>query len=89
MLALTDAPARDFLRGLGRAIGRPSAILVASAHWETRVLTFNAVARNATIHDFCGFPPEVARRAVGLSSAIDTERGLDHGAWVPLHRGIL
>jgi len=103
MMALTDSPARDFLRGLGREIGRPSAILVASAHWETPVPTFNAVARNATIHDFYGFPPalfamryeppgapDLARRAAalvaaaGMKSAIDTSRGLDHGAWVPL-----
>jgi 4,5-DOPA dioxygenase extradiol len=103
MLALTDSPARDFLRGLGREIGRPSAILVASAHWETPVPTLNAVARNATIHDFYGFPaelfamryeppgaPELARQgagllaAAGLGGAIDTTRGLDHGAWVPL-----
>jgi len=103
MLALTDSPARDFLRGLGREIEKPSAILVASAHWETDVPTFNSVARNATIHDFDGFPPALfAMRyeppgspalaakaaallnAAGLSSAIDTERGLDHGAWVPL-----
>ena len=57
MLALTGSPARDFLSGLGRSIGAPSAILVASAHWETPVPTFNSVTRNATIHDFHGFPP--------------------------------
>ena len=57
MLALTDSPARDFLRGLGTTLGRPDAILVASAHWETRAPTLNAVARNETIHDFYGFPP--------------------------------
>lgn len=57
MMALTDSPARDFLRGLGRELGRPSAILVASAHWETRVPAFNSVERNETIHDFHGFPP--------------------------------
>ena len=103
MLALTDSPARDFLRGLGRELGEPSAILVASAHWETAVPAFNGVARNATIHDFRGFPPALfamryeppgapalAAKAAGLlseagmASAIDTERGLDHGAWVPL-----
>lgn len=103
MLALTGSPARDFLSGLGRSIGAPSAILVASAHWETPVPTFNSVTRNATIHDFHGFPPALyaaryeppgspglASKAVsllreaGLASAIDTERGLDHGAWVPL-----
>jgi len=57
MLALTDSPARDFLRGLGRELGEPSAILIASAHWETDVPVVNSVARNATIHDFYGFPP--------------------------------
>lgn len=103
MLALTDSPARDFLRGLGATLGRPRAILVASAHWETEVPTLNRVDRNATIHDFYGFPPalyalryeppgspELATRAArllhdaDLASAADPQRGLDHGAWVPL-----
>jgi 4,5-DOPA dioxygenase extradiol len=103
MMALTDSPARDFLLGLGRELGQPSAILVASAHWETREPAFNSVARNTTIHDFYGFPPALfamryeppgapalAEKALtlladaGLPSTIDRERGLDHGAWVPL-----
>jgi 4,5-DOPA dioxygenase extradiol len=57
MLALTDSPARDFLLGLGRELGQPSAIVVASAHWETPIPTLNSVTRNTTIHDFYGFPP--------------------------------
>ena len=57
MLALTEAPARAFLRGFGRTLERPRAILVASAHWETERPAVNAVARNETIHDFYGFPP--------------------------------
>ncbi len=60
-LPLTDAPARSFLWGLGDAIvarsGRPTAILVASAHWETRSPAVSAPAANTTIHDFHGFPP--------------------------------
>ena len=103
MLALTDAPARDFLRGLGRELERPKAILVASAHWETRAPAVNAVARNETIYDFFGFPralyelsynppgdPALAEHVAdllcnaGLPSALDHERGLDHGAWCPL-----
>ncbi len=57
MLALTEAPAQDFLRGLGHSLPRPKAILVASAHWETATPQVNAVTRNDTIYDFRGFPP--------------------------------
>jgi 4,5-DOPA dioxygenase extradiol len=56
MTAVTPVPARDFLVGLGRRLGRPRAIVVASAHWETERPTVNAVERNETIHDFFGFP---------------------------------
>ncbi|MFM2045363.1 MAG: hypothetical protein RLY86_3939 [Pseudomonadota bacterium] len=55
-LPLTDAPARTFLAGLGAELGRPRAILVVSAHWETATPQVNAVAVNDTIHDFYGFP---------------------------------
>ncbi len=55
-LPLQDTPARTALRGLGESLGRPRAILVASAHWETARPALNAVAWNDTIHDFHGFP---------------------------------
>jgi 4,5-DOPA dioxygenase extradiol len=103
MMALEPSPARDFLSRLGEALGRPDAILVASAHWETGGPELTAVAVNKTIHDFYGFPPalhamrypapgapELAARVAtllneaGLAVELDRERGLDHGAWVPL-----
>lgn len=55
-LILEHTPARDFLAALGRALGRPKAILCASAHWETDEPTLNHTARPETIHDFFGFP---------------------------------
>jgi 4,5-DOPA dioxygenase extradiol len=58
-LPLVDAPARDFLRGLGKSLGRPRAILVASAHWATPAPMISSGAHNQTIHDFSGFPPEL------------------------------
>jgi 4,5-DOPA dioxygenase extradiol len=102
-LPFEDVAARRFLEGLSALMPRPRAILVVSAHWETRTPTLNAVARNCTIHDFSGFPaelyrlqypapgdPELAERVsdllgqAGLPTAINRQRGLDHGAWVPL-----
>lgn len=91
-LPLTEAPAKRFLEGLGRALGRPEAILVASAHWESTTPTINAVATNETIHDFHGFPPALyrmqypapgstalAERITDLLCAAGLASALDHG----------
>lgn len=59
-LALYDSPARRFLQTLGAQLPeQPKAILVVSAHWETRIPAVTRVARNTTIHDFGGFEPEL------------------------------
>jgi 4,5-DOPA dioxygenase extradiol len=104
MLALQDSPARRFLQELGKSLDRPKAIVVVSAHWETRGGPAVSLAqRPDTIHDFGGFPralfemrypapgaPEAAQRAAalleaaGIAVGFSPERGLDHGAWVPL-----
>ncbi|MFC5463055.1 dioxygenase [Massilia niabensis] len=104
MLALQDSPARRFLQGLGASLGKPSAIVVVSAHWETRGGPAVSLAqRPETIHDFGGFPralfemqypapgaPAATERtaalleAQGIPVGRSTDRGLDHGAWVPL-----
>ncbi|QQP89644.1 dioxygenase [Skermanella sp. TT6] len=103
-LALERGGAADFLRGYGERLGRPEAILVVSAHWETAAPAVGTSPAPGTIHDFRGFPEalhrirypapgapdmaaEAARRveaATGRPVGLDPERGLDHGAWVPL-----
>ncbi|HEY2008786.1 MAG TPA: class III extradiol ring-cleavage dioxygenase [Rhizomicrobium sp.] len=55
-LPFDDVPARDFMRGLGAALGRPRAVLAVSAHWDTDMPATNALTANDTIHDFHGFP---------------------------------
>ncbi|HZH28590.1 MAG TPA: class III extradiol ring-cleavage dioxygenase [Azospirillaceae bacterium] len=55
MLALEDGAAHRFLRGYAADLPRPKAILVASAHWETRVPTVSTAERPETIHDFGPF----------------------------------
>ncbi len=101
-LILDNAPARDFLAGLGAALPRPRAVLVVSAHWETMRPTVSTAEAPETIHDFRGFQPELyamrhaapgakdvaaeaidALTAAGIRSE-SAERGLDHGAWVPM-----
>lgn len=104
MLAIQDSPARRFLQSLGKSLERPKAIIVVSAHWETRGGPAVSLAQlPETIHDFGGFPralfemqypapgaPEAAERtaalleAHGIPAGRSAQRGLDHGAWVPL-----
>ena len=43
-------------RNLGKTLPRPKAILVISAHWETKGTYVTAVQKPQTIHDFGGFP---------------------------------
>ncbi|WP_285498030.1 class III extradiol ring-cleavage dioxygenase [Actinomadura sp. NBRC 104425] len=78
---------------------RPSAVLMVSAHWEEAPLTIGATRTVPLVYDFWGFPRryyEVTYEAPGapeLADAVrrmlpgvhhDPERGLDHGAYVPL-----
>src|SRR5450631_888169 len=84
-----------------RALPRPRAVLMLSAHWVDRPITLGATRRVPLVYDFSGFParyyetnypappaPELATRLRGLLAgqpvADAPERGLDHGAYVPL-----
>jgi len=56
MLAIEDSPAGRFLDGLGGAIPRPRAIVVASAHFLADRPMLGGHPRPHTVHDFGGFP---------------------------------
>jgi 4,5-DOPA dioxygenase extradiol len=91
------------LAAAARALARPRAIVIVSAHWDTATPTVGFAERPDTIHDFWGFPEELyalrypatgcreaaqevvaAIEAAGLPAQRDEQRGLDHGAWIPL-----
>jgi 4,5-DOPA dioxygenase extradiol len=58
-MVLHDSPARAFLKGLGASLPRPDAILVMSAHFETREPFVVADEKPETIYDFGGFEQEL------------------------------
>jgi 4,5-DOPA dioxygenase extradiol len=103
MLAIEPGHTGQLLAEIAASVPRPDAILVVSAHWDTRVATVSLAAQPQTIHDFAGFPPALyakqypapgapalAQLVLALLQAHDItaqthdDRGLDHGAWVPL-----
>lgn len=79
---LDDAHWMDELATWARAMPRPKAVLIVSAHWEARPTTLGATTQVPLIYDFYGFPerfyqtryaspgaPGLAERVRGLLKA--------------------
>lgn len=50
-----------FLGDIARVLGRPAAIVVISAHWESDLPTITSGATPSMIYDYSGFPAEAYR----------------------------
>jgi 4,5-DOPA dioxygenase extradiol len=100
MNLILDNSFTEALEALSRELPTPKAILVISAHWYTNqtAVSMSSGIASETIYDFYGFPPALYEQTYEspsnntLSKHIATlldvpliERGLDHGAWMPLH----
>jgi len=90
----------ESLESLSRELLSPKAILVISAHWYTNqtAVSISSGIAYETLYDFYGFPPALyelsykspsnntlSKRIATLLDAPLVERGLDHGAWMPLY----
>ena len=81
----------DFLRGIQQHLpAKPTAILIITAHWETRIPSFTGGDHPSLIYDYYGFPPHtyslrydapgapaLAERAASLLAAAGLAAGLD------------
>ncbi|WP_433597490.1 dioxygenase family protein [Nocardia sp. CA-135953] len=88
------------LAAWSRELPLPAAILMVSAHWEAAPIALGATRTVPLVYDFGGFPeryyhvqyaapgaPELAvevRKLLGGGVVDVPDRGLDHGAYVPL-----
>ena len=75
-LALEVSPERQFLAGFAARLGKPAAILVISAHWDSPQVGVLGGQAPSTVHDFYGFPRALyelqypAPGAAGLAAEI-------------------
>lgn len=91
------------LKHVATLMPRPSAIVLASAHWEEDQPTLTGGPNPPLFYDYYGFPqaayeieypapghPDLERELAaaldghGFSPATNTERGYDHGLFIPL-----
>jgi 4,5-DOPA dioxygenase extradiol len=90
------------LHDWARALPKPKAVLIVSAHWESDGIGITSTRPTELVYDFGGFadmyyrmrydtpdPSELARQVRAVLPQTDAvyehrNRGLDHGAWVPL-----
>ena len=77
MHAINAGRAGDVWAELGRTLPRPSAVLIASAHWETELPMLSTTRQPETIHDFGGFPEELYKISYPARGAPDiSERAI-------------
>ncbi|KYZ78035.1 dioxygenase [Anaerosporomusa subterranea] len=100
MNIISDNTYTRSLTALGETMVRPKAVLVVSAHWQTRKTFVSSAKTPPTIYDFYGFPPELYREKYPCPGApeqaesvqkvapgeiyADPGRGIDHAGWAVL-----
>ena len=96
MNAMLNNAYSRFLSSYARKIRKPKAIVVISAHWQTKGTYITGSPNPDQIYDFYGFPEELYRVKYSPQGskdiaemiaqevdgiAIDADRGIDHAGW--------
>lgn len=97
MNLILDNAFTQALKRLSKELPQPKAILVISAHWYDTGTFVSYASTPELIYDFYGFPQALYTLSYPAPSAFELaqdisqrlaipikERGLDHGAWMPL-----
>lgn len=103
LLAVENNEYTRFINELPKSLIKPKAVIVFSAHWESKVQMISNAEHYEMIYDFRGFSDELYHiqypakgsketaeeikallQEQGISCQMDSNRGLDHGAWVVL-----
>lgn len=97
MNAIEDTEEVTVWKTIASRIEKPKGILVISAHWYTNTTRVQSQKELEMIYDMYGFPEELyqvtypakgdphlaakVKDYLGNSVTLDSQRGLDHGAW--------
>ena len=84
-MLLDDATWMGELAGWSKALPRPRALLVVSAHWEAKPTTIGATTAPPLVYDFYGFPErfyEIQYASPGAPELAARVRGLLTGAGI-------
>lgn len=99
MNAIASNSYTHFLASYAQSIPSPKAVVVISAHWQSRGTFITGSDAPEQIYDFYGFPDDlyrvryappgtktIAQQVASFVSGIsvDSDRGIDHAAWAVL-----
>jgi 4,5-DOPA dioxygenase extradiol len=71
LLALEKNSYTSFLKEYMKVMNKPTAIVILSAHWESKEQLISAVSKHEVIYDFAGFPEEIYQVTYPASGCLE------------------